>query len=89
MLLEPSKLLKLVHKIAHIVVSDLFLNKTLAGCRMTGKLFYCCLLCHIHYLFVLQLIHEYNYLVYTKTMDSVCRALIGYSISEYPALFTD
>ena len=75
MLLEPSKLLKLVHKIAHIVVSDLFLNKTLAGCRMTGKLFYCCLLCHIHYLFVLQLIHEYNYLVYTKTMDSVCRAL--------------
>ena len=30
------------------------------------------------------------YLVYTKTVDSVfLRALIGYSISEYPALLTD
>ena len=75
MLLKPSKLLKPVHKITHTEVSDLFLNKTLAGCRMTGKLFYCCLLCHIHYLFVLHLIHEYNYVVYTKTVDSVFRAL--------------
>ena len=32
----------------------------------------------------------YMYLVYTKTVDSVfSRALIGYSISEYPVLFTD
>ena len=33
----------------------------------------------------------YIYLVYTKTVDSVCfsGALIGYSIREYPALFTD
>ena len=29
------------------------------------------------------------YLVYTKAVDSVFRVLIGYSISEYPALFTD
>ena len=31
----------------------------------------------------------YFVLVYTKTVDSVLRALIEYSISEYPALFTD
>ena len=31
---------------------------------------------------------EYSQLVYTKTVDSVKRALIGSSNSEYPALFT-
>ena len=39
---------------------------------------------HIYYLFL------YIYLVYAKTSGQCfSRALIGYSISEYPALFTD
>ena len=33
---------------------------------------------------------DYFYLVYTKTVESIfLRSLIGCSISEYPALFTD
>ena len=32
---------------------------------------------------------ELNIFFFTKTVDSVSRALIGYSISEYPTLFTD